>query len=126
MPVALQLPGACDLQPLIEASVWSDILSPVSSCAGSSELLEIKLARGLELAPNCILLRDQLVLLCTARQRDDAIELGGAQIEIARAQGREAVVDGALLIDLDRAFGENLLDSVDGVLIEIRGNLLDC
>src|SRR5690349_12486235 len=104
MPVALQLPGACDLQPLIEASVCSDILSPVSSCAGSSELLEIESARSLELARNGFLLGDQLVLLRTGRQRDDAIQLGGAQIQIARAQGREAVADRALLIHLDGAF----------------------
>src|ERR1041385_7172046 len=98
MPVALQLPGACDLQPLIEASACSNMLSPVSSCAGSSELLEIKPARRLELARNRFLLGDELVLLCTACKRNDSIELGSAQIEIARAQGREAVADRSLLI----------------------------
>src|ERR1051325_3456937 len=98
MPAMLQLPGACDLQPLIEASVCSDILSPLSSCAGTSELLEVTLPSCFKLTSNRVLLGDQLVFLGAARQRDDAIELSGAQIEIACAQGGEAVIDGAFLI----------------------------
>src|SRR5689334_25323674 len=126
MPVMLQLPGACDLQPLTAASACSDILSPLSSCPSASELLEIISAGGLELSSNRILLGDQLILFCAIGERDQTIELRGAQIEIARAQRRETVVDGALLIDLHGAFSKYFLNRLDGVLIKIRRDLLDC
>src|SRR5690242_12825928 len=126
MPVMLQLPGAFDLQPLIEASVCSDIFSPFSSCPGTSELLEIVSTCCLELPPDRVLLGDQLVLLCTARQRNDPIELGCAQIEIPCTQGSEAVADRPLLVDLKCTFGEDLLDRLDRVLVKIRRDLLDC
>src|SRR2546423_1298027 len=126
MPVVLQLPGACDLQPLTGASACSDIFSPLSSCSSTPELLEIVSARRLELPSNRILLGDQLILFCAIGKRDQTIELRGAQIEIARAQRRETVVNGALLIDLHGAFSNYFLNGLDGVLIKIRGDLLDC
>src|SRR6476469_4793344 len=126
MPVTLQLPGAFDLQPFIEASTCSDIGSPLSSGPCTSELLEIVSTSCFQLTPDRVLLGDQLVLLCTARQRDDTIELGGTQIEIPCTQGSEAIADRSLLINLNCAFGEDLLDRLGGRRVKIRRNLLDC
>src|SRR5689334_24579366 len=125
MPVMLQLPGAFDLQPLTEASACSNISSPLSSCSSTSELLEIVSPGRLQLAADGVLLGNQLVFLRTAGERDDAIELRRAQIQIARTQRGETVVDRPLLVDLHRAFGKKVLDRRDSILVQIRRDLFD-
>src|SRR5688572_6079983 len=91
-----------------------------SSRSRPSELLEVVPSRRLQLLPNLILFRDQLVLLLARGQRNDAIQFRRPPIQVTGAQSREAVVDRPLRIDLVVAFGKNLLDGSYRVFVQMR------
>src|SRR6202008_4786350 len=91
-----------------------------------SELFIELASRCGQLFPDGVLLGDQLVFMRSVRQWNDAIDLGGTLVELARPQRGEAVADRSLRIELDGAFGQNVLQGRDRLLIKIRSDRLDC
>src|SRR6266516_5868693 len=97
-----------------------------SSCPRSSELLEVVSARCLQFLSDLVLLGYQFVLLRSLSQRNDPIEIRGAQVQVARSERRKAVADRAVDIDVYRPFRQNILERSDRFLIEIRSKVFDC